>query len=524
MYGSTPDRQKCGQGEHTSAIGETFVQAFRCHGNGDLDRAADLYHRVLALAPDNFEARYNLGIIHHSQGELAEAKRLYRSVLELVPDHVPTRYSLGNVCRDIGDRDGAMAAYRQVIALEPDHADALHNLGVIFFLGNEFEEAISCYRRALAVEPGFAPGHYNLGVALYHAGRLEEAAASYRAAVRINPDDGDSHYNLGITLRELDRLEEAAASYRAALAINPDDLYAHYNLGCTMKDLGELDQAVCCFNRALEIDPGYGTALCNLAGTYHILGRIDEAISCYQRSLDLGHDTPGTHHILAALTGCTTESAPRQYVIDLFDGYALRFDRSLQGELGYRVPERMARALARAGGPPRFNRALDLGCGTGLSGAPFRSQVDSLTGVDLSEKMLARAEAKNIYDQLHCEELVSFLEEQEEQYDLFIAADLLVYLGNVEPLFAAIRQRCRPGAWFVFSIETCGQEADYVLRQSGRYAQSVAYIEQLCRRHGFIIEQRQATGIRRERGHWIPGEIFVLCQQEDRNRAHRSAP
>ena len=526
MYGSTPDTQKKRSlGGNTSAIAEIFLQAFRCHGNGELDAAADLYQRVLALAPDNFEALYNLGIIHHSQGELEEAKRLYRAVLRLVPDHVPTRYSLGNVCRDIGDRDGAMEAYRLVIALDPDHADALHNLGVIFFLGNEPEEAIGCYRRALVVEPGFGPGHYNLGVALYHAGRLEEAAASYRAAVQINPDDADSHFNLGITLRDLDRLEEAAASYRDALAINPDDLYAHYNLGSIMKELGELDQAVCCFNRALEIDPSYGTALCNLAGVYHILGKIDKAISCYQHSLDLGHDTPGTHHILAALTGHTTESAPRQYVVDLFDGYAPRFDQSLQGELGYLVPERMARALAQVvDGQPRFGHALDLGCGTGLSGAPFRGRVDSLVGVDLSENMLARAEAKKIYDQLHCEDLVFFLERREERYDLFLAADLLVYLGNVAPLFAAVRKRCRPGARFVFSIETCGQ-SDYVLRQSGRYAQSAAYIKGLCSRHGFVIEQRQATGIRRERGHWIPGEIFVVCQQEeDCSRAHRSAP
>ncbi|MCF6289886.1 MAG: tetratricopeptide repeat protein [Desulfobacterales bacterium] len=523
MYGSTPDSHNRRPKSNPSAIARLFHQAFRCHGNGDLDGALDLYHRVLALDPDNFEARYNLGIIHHSQGELEQARQHYRSVLRLVPDHLPTRYSLGNVCRDIGDRDGAIEAYQRVIALDPGHADALHNLGVIFFLGNQPGAAIDCYRRALAVEPGFGPGHYNLGVALYHAGRLEEAAASYRAAIRINPDDGDSHFNLGITLRELDRLEEAAASYRAALANNPDDVHAHYNLGSIMKELGELDQAVSCFNRALELDPGYGTALCNLAGVYHIMGSIDKAISCYQRSLDLGNDTPATHHILAALTGHTTESAPRQYVVDLFDGYAPRFDQSLQGELGYLVPERMARALAQlVDVPPRFSRALDLGCGPGLSGAPFRGRVDSLVGVDLSEKMLARAKAKNIYDQLHCEELVSFLEKREERYDLFLAADLLVYLGKVDPLFAALRKRCRPWARFVFSIETCTQ-SDYVLRQSGRYAQSAAYIERLCDRHGFIIEYRRDTGIRKERGAWIPGQIFVLCRPEDCSRSPGAA-
>lgn len=493
-----------------------FQRAFSLHEAERLDEASALYRQIVELAPKNIESLYNLGLIAHSRGELAEAIRSYRRVLEIVPEHVLTLASLGKACRDQGDHECAAWSFQRIIVQEPDHAEALHELGMLAYSRKEYDKAIGYYQKALAAAPDFGLAHYNLGVALYHAGRCEEAVEAYRAAARIHPEDGDIFFNLGVTLKELDQWDEAAASYHTALELNPEDTEAHLNLGIILKESGLLEEATTCFQRCLEIQPGHGKAFCNLGGIHHIQGRIDEAIAFYGQAQEHGEDTPATRHILAALTGRKTESAPQQYVENLFDGYAPQFEQSLRQGLAYRVPEEMARVLAeKLGSPPSFARVLDLGCGTGLAGEVFRDSSHHLVGVDLSSRMLAQARAKEVYDELYQEDLLSFVAREDmEGYDLVLAADVLIYLGRLDPLFAALPRICRPGGRFVFSIEQGpAEEEGYILCQSGRYAHSPSFVRQQGRNHGFTTEYEEKIRIRKDRGQWLQGSLFVLKRQ-----------
>jgi predicted TPR repeat methyltransferase len=134
---------------------------------------------------------------------------------------------------------------------------------------------------------------------------------------------------------------------------------------------------------------------------------------------------------------------------------------------------------------------------------------DHLTGVDLSSRMLAVARGKEIYDDLHQDDLVGFLGKTAEFYDLFLLADVCIYLGKLDSMFAAIRQRSRSGALVLFSIEL-SRRADFVLRSSGRYAYSQVYIERLARENGMEIAHQEVTGIRKDRGKLINGVLFVV--------------
>ena len=73
------------------------------------------------------------------------------------------------------------------------------------------------------------------------------------------------------------------------------------------------------------------------------------------------------------------------YVRTLFDQYAPEFDRALLDTLHYRGPrvlrDAVIGALHAAGRLPS-GRAIDLGCGTGLSGRAFARYADELIGFD----------------------------------------------------------------------------------------------------------------------------------------------
>ncbi len=169
-----------------------------------------------------------------------------------------------------------------------------------------------------------------------------------------------------------------------------------------LAESGEFAGAAELIEQALEIVPGWAAGWFRLGEYREKAGLTAEAIAAYRQALDgVSEDIFGASLKIALLSGeAETRQAPSAYVGRLFDDYAERFDAALVERLGYSVPQTLTALLAATTGNRRFARAVDLGCGTGLLGAELRAHVDHLEGYDLSAGMLAKAEAKGLYDRL----------------------------------------------------------------------------------------------------------------------------
>lgn len=353
---------------------------------------------------------------------------------------------------------------------------------------------------------------FDLGVISSRQGQAAEAADFFRQALEADPENAAAHFNLGVSLQKLGRLDEAAVSYQNALLINPLDTDTLFNLGLTLQEMGLLADAEKCFQYVLEIDSDCHEAHGRMGMVYALQGETGKAIAAYQQAVATGINGEANRHMLAALTGQATAAAPRQYVTALFDDYSSSFESSLLG-IGYQVPALLRKALdALPDSPPaRFASVVDLGCGTGLSGLAFRDIAGQLHGVDLSAGMLAKAHEKGIYDTLTQGEIVEFLNQSTEQFDLFILTDVFVYLGELTPLFYAMRQRAKNGTRLLFSTELCPDDVDYLLQPTGRYAHSQRHIKALAEEHGFSVARVQPVGIRKNKEQWDQGEIYILA-------------
>src|SRR6476620_7898555 len=96
---------------------------------------------------------------------------------------------------------------------------------------------------------------------------------------------------------------------------------------------------------------------------------------------------------------------------------------------------------------------LDAGCGTGLCGPLFAPYARRLTGVDLSPGMLARAQERNVYDELVKGELTTYLLASPDRFDVVVSADTLIYFGTVDQAVGAAARALRPGGWLIFTLE-----------------------------------------------------------------------
>jgi len=370
------------------------------------------------------------------------------------------------------------------------------------------DQALACLQKAAELQPELAAIHYNIGVICFEQGNFGDASTAYQQAHECAPEDPDILFNLAITVKKQGKILDAAANYEKLLALSPEDVDASYNLGIIYKEMGDNEKATTCFKKVVSHDPSHIPAYNHLAHLYHKAGNTEKATPCYQQVIRLDPSHTAAKHMLASLQGKTTDTAPSEYVREVFDHFA-DYDQSMEGNLDYATPKHLRHILNESSGAKKnFKNGLDLGCGTGLSGEAFKDIVKTFTGVDLSPVMLAKANDKDIYSALHEMELTSFFEMSTEECDFFIAADVFVYIGNLDPLFRQIKKHAAADACFLFSTETT--ERDFALQSTGRYGHSEGYIRTLAEETGFSVQSCVSANIRKEKGEWIRGNLYLL--------------
>lgn len=461
--------------------------------------------------PSNADEFFYRALDLHRQDDADSAMSLYRQAISLCPEHVDACFYLALLLRDTGGQEEAADWLCRAHELLPDEPAIAYELGITRYSMGQHRMAIDHFQKVLSLDDSHWQAAYNLGTAHLAQGNMNEAIKAYHRAAQKNPQDADIHFNLGLACKRAGRLEEAMQSYLCAMEIAPDDPEVHYNLALIYKEIGCTDDAVTSLEIAVALRPEYAAAHGNLGVLYLDQDKVGKAIACYRQLIELDHNAASARHILAALTGETTAVAPSSYIADLFDSFSGHFEERLLVDLGYRTPWELKNLLlADPDGPKYFARLLDLGCGTGLVGQIFQEISGRRVGVDLSAKMVEEAAAKKVYDQLAVGEIVTFLEQNQEPFDLIVAADVLIYVGELDRIFATLATGLAPQGRFLFSTELMEEGEGYQLRPSGRYAHSFSYIKATAARHGFQILATQSANIRKEKGNWIAGDLYLL--------------
>ena len=497
--------------QHPSPANSLLKEAVALHQSGQLQQAEAMYRQVLQTNPHQFDALHLLGVIAKQRGTPQAALDWFRQAIRVDNRQAIAHGNLGVVLQELGLTQEALESYERALQLKPDYAMALNNRGNALRSLGRLDDALLSYAAALQIQPHYAEALYNRGIALQSAGRDPQARQDFERALQLKPDDAAAHFALGSVLQSSACFIEALASYGCALQIRPGYAEAWCNRGIVQQRLHEYEAALASYDSALQLRGDYASAHHYRANVLCSLGRKDEAIAAYQRALECGADAAQVNYALASLgVGAAPLAAPAAYVKDLFDQYADHFDRHLLGVLQYEVPQLLAQAVARHVGQTPLD-SLDAGCGTGLCGPTLRPHSRSLTGVDLSAKMLDKARERQLYDRLVCGEIAEFLSANENAaaFDLIVAADVFVYIGDLTKVFSGVRQALRPDGLFCFSVEA-DEEGDYVLRSSNRYAHSLGYVRRLADQYGLLIEENATRSARQENGEAMAIEVVVM--------------
>ena len=280
--------------------------------------------------------------------------------------------------------------------------------------------------------------------------------------------------------------------------------------------VGDLEAAADLLAQTVELAPDFASAWFALGDLQDRLEMTEMAAQSFARSRRCDRDDRHGAALRLARLGLGEIAAgmPAAYVATLFDQYAERFDTALVQGLAYRGPVLLRAALARAGGaaaPMRCDHMLDLGCGTGLAGEAFGDIAGRMTGVDLSERMLAVARAKGLYADLVQADIVDFLaarDASDARYDLVIAADVFAYLADLAPVVAAVAGVLAPAGLFAFTVETHAGDG-IVLGEKLRYAHAGAHVRATLAQAGLTLTELTEAWARREDDTPAPGLVVV---------------
>lgn len=164
-----------GCGENAERLNDRAKKAFM---TGDQAEAVSLFGRVLALDPDNMDARFYLGWIYKMQGKT----------------------------------DEAIAEFSKARAIQPNYGGTYNHLGDLYLARGMLDDALEAFKKAVQFRPDAAAVHYKLGIAYRHKGDAAEAAdAFFEAGILAVVDD-----NKDLASNAYQQLQESGNTQLAA--------------------------------------------------------------------------------------------------------------------------------------------------------------------------------------------------------------------------------------------------------------------------------------------------------------------
>lgn len=260
------------------SIEQALQMAMQQHQMGNIAQAEQMYHQVLAVAPQHPDALHLAGVAAMDQGRPGEAVELIGRAISMHPAVADFHYNLGVALMDLQQKEQALGAFQRALQIKPDALNARANIAGVLLSLKRFAEAIEVAKSVLAIDPNNPDALNNLGVGLKETNHLPEAIACYERSLAIRPNSVETLTNLGNALQREKRYDESLAVHSRAVALRPDVAQLHNNLGSVLYDMMRYPEAIQCFERAIAILPAFPEAMCSLCNSFYRDNQLKRAI------------------------------------------------------------------------------------------------------------------------------------------------------------------------------------------------------------------------------------------------------
>jgi predicted TPR repeat methyltransferase/predicted negative regulator of RcsB-dependent stress response len=461
--------------------------------------AIKYYEFAIQINPKYAKAHNNLAGLYTEINEYNKALYHYKEALHADPSFTLAHLNLGILLFKNQEIEPAITQFNNVLAIDERNLTAFFYLGLINLAQENLPKSLEFFQEVLQINPEHVESLVNIGVILLKQNKAQLAIDYFTRALALDENNLEARNNLAATFIHNDRYENALKYYFELLKEDPKNLEYLYNTGVAQMGLGRIDDAINMFRQVLSIDNKHFGALSNLAAIKMRNRDKNGALELLHKALAVEPNNKTTKFMLKALSDEPVETC-KEYAADLFNHYALYYDKHMQETLKYKLPRKLWEILHNLNlnnSDIKFQKTLDLGCGTGLCGDILKSFSQYLIGVDISEKMLAIAATKEVYEQLISRDILEFLQEDKNKYDLIVCLDVLPYFGSLNKFFNYIIERLSNNGILIFSTEI-SENSDWQIQESMRFKHSPQYILNLCKKNNLLLKYKDRVRARKQ--------------------------
>ena len=185
---------------------------------------------------------FNKAFEFHLQGNLDKAQELYKKILKEVPSHFEALRHLGILYQDRQMYDAAEKFFMKAYAVNSNHFSIYNNLGTIKFLQFEMDKAIKFYKKAFQLNSKYLPVVNNISAFYHRAHREDDCMKFSKLALSIDPKNLTAKINYAKALSINNEHEKSIKLFEEILK-NKKDVNNFVNLGTAYRNIGEIEKS-----------------------------------------------------------------------------------------------------------------------------------------------------------------------------------------------------------------------------------------------------------------------------------------
>jgi tetratricopeptide (TPR) repeat protein len=285
------------------------------------DKAIPQLNEVIALEPENREARVVLGDAYLAKNDLQKAEENYLAALDQKLDNAGALFGLAQISRSKGEtREEAIYLNRVGTLLAGSTStDFLYKFALEAMRVGLFDEAKSALERAVELKPKEPSYQLVLGIAWLRKTDLFTAEKIFRRVLELQPNNAQAQLHLGYVLLNQKKYAEARVwlekSARPGAAV-PE---VFYYLGLIAQEQKDDAGAILLFEKTVQQLPSYAHARIALGSSYMKLKNYVRARQELETAVKLDPDEPTAHYNLALLYARIKEPARAQEELKIIE-------------------------------------------------------------------------------------------------------------------------------------------------------------------------------------------------------------
>jgi len=278
----------------------TLARALQLHQAGEYENAIREYLAFLAVRPDRYDIRSNLGVVYAQLGRYREAIDQYQRALKLDRSNPGIRFNLAVAFYKSGRIDLAVDELARLLVDQPEQLNVRMLLADCHLQMGENKKVIELMTPLAGKNPDDLGISYLLGTALVRDGQGEKGQV-YIEKIMSRGDSAEARLLIGTTYMMIPDYKKAVSELEQAVKMNPKLPSANGWLGKALVMTGNTDAAQEAFKRELMINSNDFDSNLQMGILRKQDQQYDEALDYFRQAQTVRPREPNSRFYIASI-------------------------------------------------------------------------------------------------------------------------------------------------------------------------------------------------------------------------------